>query len=559
MRRTKRRAPIAIVGIVLALVCVGVVALIAIQAKLKREITSGGTIAENIQIGEVAVGKMHTKEAQDAVQSYVDQIMDKKFTVTTGETKLEATAEQLGLTWKNTGVVKEAEAYGKEGSVFSRYRTEKGLKKKAKKFPLELEAKKEVIETFFKEKAPVFEQDAVDATLTRENGQFVVTDGKNGVKLDIEKSIENTEAFLKNWNGSDTEIQLTADIVKPKASKEQLAKIKDVLGTYSTDYSSSPSGRKQNVKTGAEKINGKLFYPGETFSVYEAVSPFDEEHGYALAGSYENGTTVETYGGGICQVSTTLYNAVIRAELGIEERFCHSMVVHYVEPSEDAAIAGTYKDLKFKNDKDTPIYIEGSADGATLTFTVYGEETRPANREVSFESEIVKKIDSRTKYVSDGSKKIGYRASSGSSHTGYIAKLWKIIKIDGKEQSREEFNSSEYKSTNIVVSIGTASSDANASAIVSSAVASQNAGAIDSAIAQAQAAEAAAARAAAQAQAQAEAEAAAQAQAQAEAEAAAQAQQEQQEQQQEQPQQGDAGNGEATGGEAQIGDTVPGQ
>lgn len=559
MRRTKRRAPIAIVGIVLALVCVGVVALIAIQAKLKREITSGGTIAENIQIGEVAVGKMHTKEAQDAVQSYVDQIMDKKFTVTTGETKLEATAEQLGLTWKNTGVVKEAEAYGKEGSVFSRYRTEKGLKKKAKKFPLELEAKKEVIETFFKEKAPVFEQDAVDATLTRENGQFVVTDGKNGVKLDIEKSIENTEAFLKNWNGSDTEIQLTADIVKPKASKEQLAKIKDVLGTYSTDYSSSPSGRKQNVKTGAEKINGKLLYPGETFSVYEAVSPFDEEHGYALAGSYENGTTVETYGGGICQVSTTLYNAVIRAELGIEERFCHSMVVHYVEPSEDAAIAGTYKDLKFKNDKDTPIYIEGSADGATLTFTVYGEETRPANREVSFESEIVKKIDSRTKYVSDGSKKIGYRASSGSSHTGYIAKLWKIIKIDGKEQSREEFNSSEYKSTNIVVSIGTASSDANASAIVSSAVASQNAGAIDSAIAQAQAAEAAAAQAAAQAQAQAEAEAAAQAQAQAEAEAAAQAQQEQQEQQQEQPQQGDAGNGEATGGEAQIGDTVPGQ
>lgn len=559
MRRTKRRAPIAIVGIVLALVCVGVVALIAIQAKLKREITSEGTIAENIQIGEVAVGKMHTKEAQDAVQSYVDQIMDKKFTVTTGETKLEATAEQLGLTWKNTGVVKEAEAYGKEGSVFSRYRTEKGLKKKAKKFPLELEAKKEVIETFFKEKAPVFEQDAVDATLTRENGQFVVTDGKNGVKLDIEKSIENTEAFLKNWNGSDTEIQLTADIVKPKASKEQLAKIKDVLGTYSTDYSSSPSGRKQNVKTGAEKINGKLLYPGETFSVYEAVSPFDEEHGYALAGSYENGTTVETYGGGICQVSTTLYNAVIRAELGIEERFCHSMVVHYVEPSEDAAIAGTYKDLKFKNDKDTPIYIEGSADGATLTFTVYGEETRPANREVSFESEIVKKIDSRTKYVSDGSKKIGYRASSGSSHTGYIAKLWKIIKIDGKEQSREEFNSSEYKSTNIVVSIGTASSDANASAIVSSAVASQNAGAIDSAIAQAQAAEAAAAQAAAQAQAQAEAEAAAQAQAQAEAEAAAQAQQEQQEQQQEQPQQGDAGNGEATGGEAQIGDTVPGQ
>ena len=69
-----------------------------------------------------------------------------------------------------------------------------------------------------------------------------------------------------------------------------------------------------------------MIYPGETFSVYEAVSPFSEENGYALAGSYENGTTVQTYGGGICQVSTTLYNAVIRAELEIEERYGHSMI-----------------------------------------------------------------------------------------------------------------------------------------------------------------------------------------------------------------------------------------
>lgn len=550
MRKTKRKTPIVIVGIVLAVVCAGVAALIGIQAKLKHEITAEGTIAGNIQIGEVAVGKMHTDEAQNAVQKYVDDLMATKFTVTTGETKIEATAEQLGLTWKNTGIVKEAEAYGKDGSVFSRYQTEKELKKKAKTFSLELEAKKDIIETFLKEKASAFEQEAVDATLTRENGQFIVSDSQNGVKLDIEKSIENTETFFEKWNGTDTEITVTADIVEPKVSKEQLSKIQDVLGTYSTDYSSSPSGRKQNVKTGAEKINGKLLYPGETFSVYETVSPFDEEHGYALAGSYENGTTVETYGGGICQVSTTLYNAVIRAELAVEERFCHSMIVHYVEPSEDAAIAGTYKDFKFKNDKDTPVYIEGSADGATLTFTVYGEETRPANREVTFESEVVKKIESRTQYVADGSKGIGYRSSSGSSHTGYIAKLWKVVKVDGKEESREEFNSSEYKSTNIVVTVGTASSDPNASAIVSSAVASQNSGTIDAAIAQAQAAEAAAA----QAQAEAEAAAAAAAQAQAEAEAQAQQEQQQQEQPQEQPQQQEQQQqGEAAGGEAQVG------
>ena len=101
------------------------------------------------------------------------------------------------------------------------------------------------------------------------------------------------------------------------------------------------------------------FVPVSYTHLHDAVVPFNAENGYELAGSYENGTTVETYGGGICQVSTTLYNAVIRAELEITERFAHSMIVSYVEPSMDAAISGEYKDLKFKNSTKYPVYIEG--------------------------------------------------------------------------------------------------------------------------------------------------------------------------------------------------------
>lgn len=82
----------------------------------------------------------------------------------------------------------------------------------------------------------------------------------------------------------------------------------------------------------------------------------------------------------MCQVATTLYNAVIRAELDIVQRYNHSMIVSYVKPSDDAAIAGTYKDLKFKNNLDNPVYIEGYCSGGVITFNVYGVETRPANR-----------------------------------------------------------------------------------------------------------------------------------------------------------------------------------
>lgn len=154
-----------------------------------------------------------------------------------------------------------------------------------------------------------------------------------------------------------------------------------MLGTFTTSYSTSGANRSGNVKNGCSKINGTLLYPGDSFSAYETVSPFTEANGYYMAGSYSNGMVVESLGGGICQVSTTLYNAVLLAELDVTERFNHSMIVNYVDPSADAAISGTAKDLKFTNNLDCPVYIEGyTTSDKHITFTVYGQETRPSNR-----------------------------------------------------------------------------------------------------------------------------------------------------------------------------------
>ena len=260
--------------------------------------------------------------------------------------------------------------------------------------------------------------------------------------------------------------------------------IQDVLGTYSTDYSSSSAARKTNVANGASKLNGIVLYPGETISVAENLNPMTAENGYALAASYENGTTVETYGGGICQVSTTLYNAVMRAELEIVTRASHSMIVTYVEPSMDAAIAGTSKDFQFKNNQDYPVYIESSTNGSTITFTIYGKETRDSNRTVTFESEVTSQTDPETKYVAATDQAIGYFATTQKAHTGYTAKLWKIVTVDGVEQSRDVYNNSTYKVSNKIVSVGVASDNAEATAAVNAAIATQDEATIKAAIAQ---------------------------------------------------------------------------
>ena len=182
-------------------------------------------------------------------------------------------------------------------------------------------------------------------------------------------------------------------------------------------------------------------------------------------------------------MSTTLYNAVIRAELDIEERFNHSMIVSYVDPSADAAIAGTYKDLKFKNNTDAPLYIEGYTKDMVIYFNVYGQETRPADREVIFESETLSTSDPGVVYQASGDP-IGYISQKQSSHVGYTAQLWKIVKVGGVEESREVFNKSTYKASPRIVIVGTGSANPEASAAMNAAVGSQDQGTIEAAAAQ---------------------------------------------------------------------------
>ena len=191
-------------------------------------------------------------------------------------------------------------------------------------------------------------------------------------------------------------------------SEEQFALVQDVLGESSTDYSSSSSNRRTNIETGVSKLNGKVLYPGEELSVCDSVVPFSAENGYAPAPSYEMGAVVESYGGGICQVSTTLYLAVLRAELEVTERYNHSMLVNYVKPSMDAAIAEGSKDFKFRNNTDAPIYIFGYASNGEVGFRIYGHETRDReNRRVSFESETLSSTEPESKIQADSNLAFG--------------------------------------------------------------------------------------------------------------------------------------------------------
>lgn len=443
------------------------------------------TIADGVKIGSVDVSGMTGSDAKNAVTEYINSLKAATFTLTGAEDKtVEATAEDMGVTADVDSAVEKAQAVGKSGSLIRRYKETQDLKKSDVVIDMKLHVDKQKTANLLYANGDSLNVKAVNMGLKRENGAFTIIDGQDGQEVDYVQSVYAINDFLVDqWDGSNNTIQLVVNDVKPEGSEEELAKVKDVLGTFTTTFPLNSAGRTQNVTRGCESINGSVVYPGEEFSADAAMRPYTEDNGYALAASYSNGTTVESFGGGICQVSTTLYNAVIRAELEVTARFNHSMTVGYVDLSADAAIAGDYKDFKFVNNSDAPIYIEGSCSGGVLTFTVYGEETRPANRQVSFESETLETMNPEVQYNVTSSQPVGYYHVDQSSHTGYKARLWKVVTVDGVEQSREVFNNSTYKASPKIITVGTGGASEEQAAQIQGAVGSNDEAQIQGAIA----------------------------------------------------------------------------
>ena len=420
---------------------------------------AGETILKGVSIDKLDVSGMTREEALAALESYEKNLGGQSIKLGIGDNVIEAKLSDLGVTFDNEDLVDEAIGVGRAGNIVKRYKDQKDLQHSGKTFPLSWQTNEATVRTYVENNCTKYDKKAQNASLTRENGAFNFVAGTEGLELNVDSAVRTISDYLENsWTSDNTAVlNLETQVTEPEGSAEELANIKDLLGSFTTSFSTSGSNRCKNVSSGASHINGTVLYPGEEFSAYETVSPFTEANGYAMAGSYLNGEVVDSMGGGICQVSTTLYNAVLRAELNVTERSPHSMTVHYVDLSEDAAIAGTYKDFKFVNSTEYPIYIEGyTTSDKKITFNIYGKETRDKNRTISFESQMVSETPATTILQEDAGQGIGYKAVSSKGSSGYVAELYKIVKVNGVETDRIKVNKSTYKGTNRVVTYGTA-------------------------------------------------------------------------------------------------------
>lgn len=441
-------------------------------------------IASGVFISDVDVSGMTKAQAKDAVNEYVESLKTTELTLNGANGSIALLVDEMGITATVDEAVDRAFVVAHQGNLINRFKETKDLEKNNLVVDLKLSIDKQLTAHAIYDKVEPLNVKAVNNGLKKENGEFVFVPGETGYEVNIVESVYKLESFItQEWDRTPATVALITDVIEPAGTQEELAQIQDILGTFTTDFSSSDSGRATNVTNGTSKLNGTLLYPGEELSVYEICHPFTIANGYGVGGAYENGVVVDSVGGGICQVSSTLYNAVIRAELEVTQRFNHSMTVSYVAPSDDAAIAGTWKDFRFVNNQDTPIYVEGYCANKKVTFNIYGKETRPSNRKVSFESEIVSQEPATIQFTVNATLPIGYLHVDQGAHLKTQARLWKIVSVDGVEQSREIFNKSNYVASPKMIALGSAGATPEQMATLNAAIATNDEATVRAAVA----------------------------------------------------------------------------
>lgn len=289
--------------------------------------------------------------------------------------------------------------------------------------------------------------EGTSATVDKTDGKTIIPE-KPGVQFDVE------EARSIIGDGSAESYTIPATVTPAKVTAEELKEVlfRDTLAQASTNLDEGNVPRTNNVRLASASINGTILNPGDEFSYNGVVGERTEARGYKPAGAYVNGQVVDEFGGGVCQPSSTLYMAVLRADLEVTERHNHSFTVAYTPLGEDATVDYGNLDFRFKNDTDYPIKIVAEQTNGQMIMTIIG--TKTTDKTVKTRTDVLATYTPETVEKKDNSMKVGQTRVETTPITGYSTRTYKIITENG-ETTEELANSSNYVKRDKVVYVGT--------------------------------------------------------------------------------------------------------
>lgn len=292
-------------------------------------------------------------------------------------------------------------------------------------------------------------KEAQNAYITKD--PFEIHPHVDGVEFAI--SIDEVKTMLQEKQEKYT---IPLKITKPKVTTDSLGDeaFPNRIATYSTKYSTADVNRTTNIKISVNKINGVVLLPGEEFSYNKVLGPRTPQAGYKLGAAYIGGKVVSDYGGGVCQTSSTLYNAVLLSNLEITSRTNHYFAAAYVPVSRDATVYWPSLDFKFKNNRNYPIKIKASTSNGVINVEIFGI-TEESDYEVELQSYVTSYIPYNTEYKDDNTLPEGKEVVEQAGTNGIRSEAYKILKKDGKVISKTLLSRDTYSTKARIIRRGT--------------------------------------------------------------------------------------------------------
>lgn len=435
------------------LIFVIIVLLVGIVVAGAVALISGDEIRSNISINGIDVSGLSKGGAETKINGeYKDKIENSFISLKFDNKEWKIKYSDLGYSYNIEEAIDKAYRVGHEGDVFNQLTETLRARFTAQNFELESNYDHKPIDQLLESIAKEVDQEVLEATIKYTGTSFSITDEKIGKKVDQAKA----EALIvEQLNKVEVAVlELPVDVIEPLVKKSDLVVIKDKLGEFSTKFNAADADRSTNIRVATNSANNVLIRPGEVYSVNETLGPRLAKFGYKDAKVIINNELVPGIGGGVCQVSSTLYNAVLLSNLKIIERRNHSLTLSYVGLGRDATISGDYIDFKFMNNTNYPIYIYGEVKGSYVNFTVFGKNEHP-DRTVKIVTNTIKTIPPTIKVIEDPTLPVGTTIEEKKAHTGYVVKTQRIVYENGKEILKDDLGTSNYRVVNGVKRVGT--------------------------------------------------------------------------------------------------------
>lgn len=338
------------------------------QKKLSYKYYYNGIYVEGIKVSGLTKEQARKKLENEFSENYHSKVIS----LLHEEKMWKISLESISYRFDFDSTLNNAYNIGREGSWIERLKTINSLDNS----PINLILTVKYDNVYIAKKLEIIKKEvdflAKPSTYNYNYGKIKYTNSVEGKNLDIETNVRLIETQLLNRNFSD--IVLIVQPIKPSIVLDDVIGLKDVLASYSTRFNMNNYSRAHNIELACKKINNYLLMPGEEFSMDLALGPRTAEQGYMQAPIIMKSTIVPGTGGGVCQVASTLYNAVLLSMLQVTCRVNHSIALSYVPPGQDATISEGYIDLKFKNNRDYTICIAAEIRDGNLSIEIIGKK-----------------------------------------------------------------------------------------------------------------------------------------------------------------------------------------